>query len=538
MRTAHTALKFSLTALAVSALISACGGGDATAPAGSQDSTAPTVTISDNVSAASASGDITFTFTFSEAVNGFTADDVQVTGGSKGAFNMASNGLSATLVVSPTAASAGTVVVTIASGTFSDAASNGNTASATASQAYDLRTGSVVSGETGTCTGATCITFSESTVGLVDFGGLGVAVVADPALASNKVAQLTKEATDETWAGATVHLGTSDFSVTAIDASAGITLRVNSPSVGAKTMVKIENAANSGVFVEAEALSTKAGEWETLTFSYPAASSAATYNKISVFPGFGSQVAGTWLIDELKTTAKTSSSSALTFASAFSGANSTTAEGGSFGGYSGGDKDGWNCANTNSFCGLGLNDAEGKDRLYYYYVAPAATTGLYSGVYIMAPGLTALGTSDASGLSVAGKTRFTFTAGQNPEWYASTDHNFGVLFNLSKVYSVGGGSNNCRVQLWQVVTPTSAADSAYSLNLSGFRVLQDCGTALDAATALSQQSIAQIDFKANAGGAKFGAPSGAAQEGANLSVANGDGLYPTTIVVKGPLRFE
>jgi len=51
-------------------------------------------------------------------------------------------------------------------------------------------------------------------------------------------------------------------------------------------------------------------------------------------------------------------------------------------------------------------------------------------------------------------------------------------------------------------------------------------------------NLAQIDFKANAGGTRFGAPDGAAREGGNLQIKNGDNLYPTTIVVKAPLKFE
>ena len=91
--------KLSACAISVAALLSACGGGG-TIP----DTTAPTVTITDNISAASlTSGDVTFTFTFSEEAKEFTTDDITVTGGTKGAFNMATNGLTASLVVTPTA---------------------------------------------------------------------------------------------------------------------------------------------------------------------------------------------------------------------------------------------------------------------------------------------------------------------------------------------------------------------------------------------------------------------------------------------------
>jgi endoglucanase len=125
--------KLSACAISAAALLSACGGGGTT-----PDTTAPTVTIEDNVSAASmTSGDVTFTFNFSEAVTEFVTDDVTVTGGTKGAFNMASTGLSATLVVTPTANASGTINVAVAATKFKDAAGNDNTASASGTQAFN-----------------------------------------------------------------------------------------------------------------------------------------------------------------------------------------------------------------------------------------------------------------------------------------------------------------------------------------------------------------------------------------------------------------
>ena len=125
--------KLSACAISVAALLSACGGGGTT-----PDTTAPTVTITDSVSATTmTSGDVTFTFTFSEAVTEFVTDDVTVTGGTKGAFNMASTGLSATLVVTPTANASGTIEVAVAATKFKDAAGNNNTASASGTQAFN-----------------------------------------------------------------------------------------------------------------------------------------------------------------------------------------------------------------------------------------------------------------------------------------------------------------------------------------------------------------------------------------------------------------
>ena len=133
MRTNFAQWGLTATATAVSALLAACGGG-ASAPA---DTTPPTVAITDNVSGSTTNGNVTFTFTFSEAVTGFTAEDITVSNGTKGAFLMAENKLSATLVVSPTVNAAATMTVDVAANKFSDLAGNNNTATASGSQAFN-----------------------------------------------------------------------------------------------------------------------------------------------------------------------------------------------------------------------------------------------------------------------------------------------------------------------------------------------------------------------------------------------------------------
>jgi hypothetical protein len=101
------------------------------------DTVAPTVAITDNVAAATATGEVTYTFSFSEGVGtSFAADDIVVAGGTKGTF-VRVDASHATLVVAPAVNSTGTINVSVAAGTFSDAAGNTNTASAAAQQAYD-----------------------------------------------------------------------------------------------------------------------------------------------------------------------------------------------------------------------------------------------------------------------------------------------------------------------------------------------------------------------------------------------------------------
>jgi hypothetical protein len=179
-------------------------------------------------------------------------------------------------------------------------------------------------GSTGTCTAAPCIGFATLDAGWAGFGGLenGFEIANDPANASNQVLKLTKETGDQSWAGVTlVNLSSAAGAANAgatqkpalaaatrnvINPSTGITLRVYSPSVGLPLMVKIETD-NPDVFVEASVNSTKANEWETLTFNYPTASATAEYTKISVFPAHGQSVSSTTVtyLDELKYSTKT-----------------------------------------------------------------------------------------------------------------------------------------------------------------------------------------------------------------------------------------
>ena len=102
------------------------------------DTKAPSLTITDNTSG-SARSEVLFTFTFSEAVSGFSVDDIKITGGSKGTFSKISDSVY-TLLVSPTNNARGTITVDVAAKVASDAAGNGNTAATQATQVFDSRT--------------------------------------------------------------------------------------------------------------------------------------------------------------------------------------------------------------------------------------------------------------------------------------------------------------------------------------------------------------------------------------------------------------
>jgi hypothetical protein len=311
--------RLSLLSLGVAMLVAACGGGDALPPGsatsipapGAADTVAPVLTITSSAAGTTATGDVTFTFSFNESVgSSFTADDIVVTGGTKGTFFMKDTS-TATLVVTPAPNAIGTIALAISALAYKDAAGNANSVSVSAQQAYNTKP--PVPGSTGTCTAAPCINFEAAGLAMVAFGGLDASVIADPALASNKLVRLVKLPASETWAGATIDpsgTGVSKVPALGLSSSKLVTLRVYAPTAGEIIMLKVENAADPAVFMEAQATTTAAGTWETLTFDYSRATNGSydatkTYDRVSVFPHFGSKVAADsiYMIDELNYTA-------------------------------------------------------------------------------------------------------------------------------------------------------------------------------------------------------------------------------------------
>jgi hypothetical protein len=118
--------------------------------------------ITDNAPG-TATGPVTFTFTFERAITGFTASDVLVTGGTPGAFAQVSPTVY-TLVVTPVAATqAGQIVLSVPAGAGADPAGNPTGAGA-AIQAYDTAPPSVAitNNAPAVATGAVTFTFTFS----------------------------------------------------------------------------------------------------------------------------------------------------------------------------------------------------------------------------------------------------------------------------------------------------------------------------------------------------------------------------------------
>ena len=128
------------------------------------DTQAPSLSITSDTNG-TATGPVTYSFSFSEDVSGFTADHITVTGGSKQDGSFSGSGDTYSIVVSPTdATQAGTITVDVDADVAIDAAGNSNTAATQFTQAFDTQAPSlsITSDTTGTATGDVTYTFSFS----------------------------------------------------------------------------------------------------------------------------------------------------------------------------------------------------------------------------------------------------------------------------------------------------------------------------------------------------------------------------------------
>ena len=125
------------------------------------------------------------------------------------------------------------------------------------------------------------LTFQSTTLNydFTNFDGGNASVVDNPSRSgintTTKVGKMVKGA-GQPWGGSWIALASP------IDFSAGKTFNVKvfSPRVGAKLLLKVENMTNGGISFEKEATCTKAGEWETLSFDYSGINTANSYQKI------------------------------------------------------------------------------------------------------------------------------------------------------------------------------------------------------------------------------------------------------------------
>ena len=93
---------------------------------------------------------------------------------------------------------------------------------------------------------------------------------------SNKVGKMVKGPGGQPWGGSFIELPAPiNFS-----GSKTLRMKVYSPRVGAKVLLKVENATNGAISFEKEVSTTTANAWEDLTFDFSAINTANSYHKV------------------------------------------------------------------------------------------------------------------------------------------------------------------------------------------------------------------------------------------------------------------
>ncbi len=140
-----------------------------------------------------------------------------------------------------------------------------------------------------------------------NFDGGVATVVANPNSGgintSAKVGKMVKNA-GQTWGGSILKLGENiNFSANKV-----FRMKVYSPRVGAKVLLKVENAANGNISFEKEVLTTVANQWEDLVFDYRTINTAQVYNNLVLIFDNGTMGNGTanftWLFDDIRLTSQ------------------------------------------------------------------------------------------------------------------------------------------------------------------------------------------------------------------------------------------
>ncbi|WP_246688205.1 Ig-like domain-containing protein [Methylobacterium sp. WL120] len=298
-------LKSTGTGIADTATNAIQGGSTGTTTA--VDHTAPTLAITSNASTLKAGQTATITFSFSEdpgssfAWNG-TTGDVTVSGGALSAIS--GSGLTRTATFTPTAGvNAGTASVSVAAGTYADAATNLGQAGTTPSLTFDTlapTATSIVPSTTGPTNAATLtetVTFSEAVTGVVasDF-----TVATASGNATAHVASVTGSGTtytvtlDQVAGDGAVRL---DLKSTGTGIADTATNAIQGGSTGTTTAV--DHTAPT-LAITSNASTLKAGQTATITFSFsedPGSSFAwnGTTGDVTVSGGALSAISGSGL---------------------------------------------------------------------------------------------------------------------------------------------------------------------------------------------------------------------------------------------------
>ena len=151
------------------------------------------------------------------------------------------------------------------------------------------------------------ITFESSTVNyaFTNFGGGVATKIANPQMnginTTANVGRMVKNA-PEVWGGSFLTLGGPiDFSANKV-----FRMKVFSPRVGAKVLLKVENLTNGGISFEKEVVCNVANAWEDLAFDFRTINTGNSYSKVVLIFDLGTVGDGsanfTWLFDDIRLT--------------------------------------------------------------------------------------------------------------------------------------------------------------------------------------------------------------------------------------------
>lgn len=149
------------------------------------------------------------------------------------------------------------------------------------------------------------LSFESATLdyAFTNFDGGNVTVVANPQQGgintSSKVAKMVKGA-GQTWGGSYITLDAPiNFATQKI-----VKMKLYSPRVGAKVLLKVENLTDGSKSFEKEVTTTVANAWEDLTFDFSAINTANTYQKVVLIFDNGTAGDGTanytFLFDDIR----------------------------------------------------------------------------------------------------------------------------------------------------------------------------------------------------------------------------------------------
>jgi hypothetical protein len=250
------------------------------------DNIPPTLAITSNVSAVKIGQAATITFTFSEVPTGFAAGSITTTGGTLSGLAVTGNPLVYTATFTPTAGTAsGNASITVASGTYTDAATNSGGAGTTPSISIDTlaptlaitsNVSAVKIGQTATIT----FTFSEDPGSNFTWNGTsGSVVVTGGTLGAISGTGLTRTATF------TPTAGTASGSASITVAGANYTDAAgNTGGNGTTPSISIDTLAPT-LAITSNVSAVKIGETATVTFTFSEAPTSFVAGNITTTGG-------------------------------------------------------------------------------------------------------------------------------------------------------------------------------------------------------------------------------------------------------------